>query len=127
MYPTPGVRGQVLTPHPPAPACTTLPSVRTDRPSLTAELVAAVRALYTEMPEPLRLAEDPLAHRMVPALLALPARALALAPWAGPALHRALGTLSLSLTYHVALRTRAIDDALRAAIDAGATQLVILG
>jgi methyltransferase (TIGR00027 family) len=31
------------------------------------------------------------------------------------------------MTYHVALRTRALDDALRASLDAGAKQIVVLG
>lgn len=101
--------------------------MQADRASITASLVAAVRAFYTAMPEPYRLAEDPLAKDMVSTPLGLPARALARAPWAASALHRSLGAISLSLTHHVALRTRAIDDALRDAIEAGATELVVLG
>ncbi|WP_437955133.1 SAM-dependent methyltransferase [Sorangium sp. So ce119] len=104
--------------------------MRAQRPSLTASLVAALRALYTEMPEPYRLAPDPLAVRLVPWPLSLPARALALAggsPAAASAVHRGLGLALLGLPYHVALRTRAIDDALREAVARGASQLVVLG
>jgi methyltransferase (TIGR00027 family) len=101
--------------------------MRPDRPSLTASLVAAIRALYTELPEPYRLAEDPLAARLVPFPLALPARAVARARIAAPALHRGLGIATLGLSYHVALRTRAIDDAVRDAVARGAAQLVVLG
>ena len=101
--------------------------MRADRPSLTASLVAALRALYTEMPEPYRLAADPAAERLVPRLLALPASAVARAPSAAGAVHRGLGLATRGLSYHVPLRTRALDDAIRDAIAAGAAQLVILG
>ncbi|MGK3992066.1 class I SAM-dependent methyltransferase [Sorangium sp. So ce1024] len=100
------------------------------RPSLTASLVAALRALYTEMPEPYRVAPDPLAAHLVPWPLALPARVLARAagvPAAARAVHHGLGRALFGLSYHVALRTRAIDDALRDAVARGASQLVVLG
>ena len=77
--------------------------MRADRPSLTASLVAAIRALYTALPEPYNLAPDPFAAQLLPGVLALPARAAALVPSAGPALHRAAGVLALGLTHHVAL------------------------
>lgn len=101
--------------------------MRADRPSLTSSLVAAVRALYTALPPPYDLAPDPLAAQLVPPWLALPARAAALMPWAAPAVHRIAGATTLGLTYHVALRTRAIDDALREGLARGAAQLVLLG
>jgi len=101
--------------------------MRRDRPSLTASLVSAVRALYTSLPPPYRVAPDPLAAELLPAWLALPARAVALAPAAAPAVHRITGALTLGLTYNVALRTRAIDDALREGLARGANQLVLLG
>jgi methyltransferase (TIGR00027 family) len=100
--------------------------VHPDRPSLTASLVAALRALYTEMPEPYRIVEDPLAAELVPDLLALPARALSRAPVAGAAVHRAIGFATLGLSQHIALRTRAIDDAVRDAMSRF-TQIVVLG
>jgi methyltransferase (TIGR00027 family) len=101
--------------------------VRADRPSLTASLVSAVRAFYTALPEPYNLASDPVAADLCPAVLALPARGAALVPGAAPLVHRAVGALSFGLSYHVALRTRAIDDALREAVRLGAAQLVMLG
>ena len=101
--------------------------MRADRPSLTASLVAAIRALYTALPPPYNLAPDPLAVELLPLWLALPARAAGRVPWAAPAVHRIAGAAALGLTYHVALRTRAIDDALREGLARGATQLVLLG
>jgi methyltransferase (TIGR00027 family) len=101
--------------------------VRPDRPSLTATLVAGVRALYAAFPSGLRVAPDPDAEALVPAVLRLPARAVAAAPWAAPAFHHALGPLTVGLSWHVALRTLAIDDALRDALRAGARQIVLLG
>ncbi|MFO0760271.1 MAG: SAM-dependent methyltransferase [Byssovorax sp.] len=101
--------------------------MRHGRPSFTATVVASLRALYTAFPEPYRIAPDPLASALVPGLLALPARAADLSGPAAPALHRALGALSFGLSYHVPLRTRRIDDALRDGIAAGARQLVLLG
>ncbi|MCC6554939.1 MAG: class I SAM-dependent methyltransferase [Polyangiaceae bacterium] len=79
------------------------------------------------MPDPYRLADDPHAAGLVPGVLALPARAIAAAPFAAGAVHRGLGLATFGLNYHVPLRTRAIDDAIRDAIAAGATQLVVLG
>jgi len=79
------------------------------------------------MPEPYRIAPDPVAESLVPAPLALPAKAVALAPWVAPLIHRGLGVASLGVTYHAALRTRAIDDAVREAVGAGIEQVVLLG
>jgi methyltransferase (TIGR00027 family) len=101
--------------------------VRGDRPSLTASCVAAVRALYAAMPAPYNVAPDPEAADLVSPLFALPARAVARAPWAVTAVHRALGAASFGLTHHVALRTAAIDDALREALAQGPRQVVLLG
>lgn len=102
--------------------------MRADRPSTTASLVAAVRALYTALPEPYRIAPDPFAAALVPLPLAIPAHVAALAPAAAPLVHQLGGAIALGLTHHVALRTRAIDDALNTAFaEQGATQLVILG
>ncbi len=103
--------------------------MRADRPSLTSSLVAAIRAFYTSLPPPYDMAPDPFAAQLVPAALAVPARVAALASTtgAGPALHRLAGAASLGLTYHVALRTRAIDDALHEALALGVAQVVVLG
>ena len=101
--------------------------MRRDRPSLTASLVASVRALYTALPAPYNLAPDPVAAELLPPILTLPARVAGLSGRAGPAVHRAMRAASLGLTQHVALRTRAIDDALREGVARGAAQLVLLG
>ena len=101
--------------------------MRGDRASLTASCVAAVRALYAAMPAPYNLAPDPGAVDLVSPLFGLPARAVARAPWAAAAVHRALGAACFGLTHHVALRTAAIDDALREALARGASQVVLLG
>lgn len=101
--------------------------MRRDRPSLTASMVAAIRAFYTAQPAPFSRAPDPLAVELVPAWLALPARAAARFPGAAPALRRFFDVAALGLVRNVALRTAAIDDALRAGIADGAGQLVLLG
>jgi methyltransferase (TIGR00027 family) len=101
--------------------------MKIEKASSTAAYVAALRAIYTALPEPYRLAPDPLASALVPFPLALPAAAIARAPWAAAAVHHGLGFVTLGLSHYVALRTRAIDDALRDAVRAGATQLVVLG
>lgn len=101
--------------------------MRKDRPSITASLVASLRALYTALPEPYRIAPDPLARELVPFPLALPAELVARAPWSAAAIHHALGLATRGLSHYVALRTRAIDDAVRDAVRLGAEQLVILG
>lgn len=98
-----------------------------DRPSTTAALVAALRAIYTALPEPYRIAPDPLARELVPFPLAVPAELVARAPWAAAAVHRGLGFATRGLSHYVPLRTRAIDDALREAVRLGAEQLVVLG
>ena len=101
--------------------------MRNDRPSLTATLVAAARAFYAQMPEPYLVAPDAEARDLLPLPLALPAALLERVPRAGPRAHRILGAGLGGVTYHVALRTRAIDDALRDAMHGGARQLVLLG
>lgn len=79
------------------------------------------------MPEPYRIAPDPVAESLIPAPFALPARALARSPWVAPLIHRGLGLATFGTTYHAALRTRAIDDAVREAVLAGIAQIVVLG
>jgi methyltransferase (TIGR00027 family) len=92
--------------------------------------VAAMRAVYGELPPPLGAGPDPLATRVLPVPFLVPARLAALAgssPKAGAVLHRALGAATFGLTYHVALRTRALDEALQKALEAGVSQVVVLG
>ncbi|MEP7125085.1 MAG: SAM-dependent methyltransferase [Byssovorax sp.] len=101
--------------------------MKTEKASSTAAYVAALRALYTTLPEPYRIAPDPLAGALVPFPLGLPAAVVAHAPWAAAAIHHGLGFATMGLSHYVPLRTRAIDDALRDAVESGATQLVVLG
>jgi methyltransferase (TIGR00027 family) len=101
--------------------------MKKEKPSSTAAFVAALRALYTALPEPYRLAPDPLARELVPFPLGLPADVVKSAPWAAAAVHHGLGLITMGLSHYVPLRTRAIDDALRESVRAGATQLVVLG
>ncbi len=97
------------------------------RPSLTANLVASVRALHNEMPSSSRLFEDAVAAELLPRWLAAPAALVRRAPGTAGAVERAARAVSLGLVEHVALRTRAIDDALRASLGDGARQVVLLG
>jgi methyltransferase (TIGR00027 family) len=83
--------------------------------------------MYAAFPSDLRIAPDPQVEALLPPLLRLPPRLVAAAPWAAPFLHRGLGALTLGLTWHVALRTLAIDDAVREGLAAGARQIVLLG
>ncbi len=101
--------------------------MRADRPSLTAQLVAGARALYAAFPSELRIAPDPHAEALAPPILALSARALSAVPAAAPFIHHAIGAVTLGLSWHVALRTLAIDAAALEGIAAGATQMVLLG
>ena len=101
--------------------------MRADRPSLTATLVAGVRALYAGFPPGLQVAPDPHAVALVPPVLAAQARASAAAPWAAPFVHHALGVATVGLSWHVALRTLAIDDAVTRALAGGTRQVVLLG
>ena len=92
------------------------------RPSLTAEAVAIARALEHLKPEAERIVDDPWAHLF----LSAPARG-ALAAWSRSLSRRLLRRLGPSGTTYVPLRHRFIDDHLRAALDGGAGQVVLLG
>ncbi len=95
--------------------------------SLTAAIVAAVRALHNELAEPTKLTDDPMASRLLPLPIDGALHALSMVPRAGLFAHGAAGALLLGLPYHIELRTRAIDDALLAAIHDGASELIVLG
>lgn len=104
--------------------------VRSDRPSFTSMVVAGIRAAYGEFPVPLGIGPEPLAANVLPAPFLLPAHLAALlakSPLASVSLHRIYGAISVGMTYHVALRTLAIDEALRQSLAAGAKQVVVLG
>lgn len=101
--------------------------MRADRPSLTATLVAGARALYAVFPPGLLVGPDADATALVPAPLTIPVWIAERAPWTAPLLHHAIGFASLGMSWHVALRTLAIDDAARASLGRGAGQIVLLG
>ncbi len=104
--------------------------MRADRPSFTSMAVAGMRAIYSELPAPLGNVPDPLALHVLPLPFVAPAhliKRVETMPRAAMALHRAYGLISAGLTYHIALRTRAIDDALREALGTGVKQIVVLG
>jgi len=93
-------------------------------------VVAAVRAVYGQMPAPLGAGADPLAEHVLPWPFLVPAQIVAFTdgwPRAGSALHRVYGAISVGMTFHVALRTRALDTALRESLALGAKQIVLLG
>ena len=92
------------------------------RPSLTAEAVTIARALEHLKPESQRIVDDPWAHLF----LSAPARG-ALAAWSRSLSARLLRRLGPSGTTYVPLRHRFIDDHLRAALDGGTEQVVLLG
>lgn len=80
------------------------------------------RALEHLKPVDERVIDDPWAHLF----LSAPTRR-ALAAWSGSLTGRVLRALGTTGTTYVPLRHRFIDDHLVAALDAGATQVVLLG
>jgi methyltransferase (TIGR00027 family) len=85
--------------------------------SVTAEGIAAIRAVESSKPPEQRICYDPLARRLVSPLFYYLTRI-----FAGYGGWRAPGTIE-----YVLARTRYIDDYLRACLDNGIDQLVILG
>lgn len=90
-------------------------------PSLTAVAVAVARGIGTA-PEH----TDPVAPDMLPAPFGRALRWVA-APHTPSAIRTALRVATLGMVDHVSLRRAAIDEALEQAVEAGATQLVVLG
>lgn len=95
------------------------------RPSTTATWVSFMRGLATL--DAGALAHDPIAQSLVPGGYARVLRLAARSPIAGRLVRRAWDVIAQGRTEHIALRTRAIDDAIDAAVDAGARQLVLVG
>jgi methyltransferase (TIGR00027 family) len=92
------------------------------RPSLTAEAVTMARALEQLKPPGERVIDDPWAQ-----LFLSPASRRALAAWSTSWAGQALRRLGPTGTTYVPLRHRFIDDHLIAALDAGASTVVLLG
>ena len=101
--------------------------MRIDRPSLTASLVALARGVASSASTLDGAPVDAFAHDLLPLPFALLHRAIEAGAAALPALAPIWNLASFGLIDHMAVRTAAIDQALRAAISLGATQLVILG
>lgn len=102
--------------------------MRDGKPSLTASIVALGRALYEDAPEGFAPTRDTAASDVLP--LGLRALAKVARPlWSlSPTLARqAFRAVTFGLSEHVALRTRAIDEAIERAVRDGARQLVTLG
>jgi methyltransferase (TIGR00027 family) len=92
------------------------------RPSVTAEAVTMARAIEHLKPPAERVVDDPWAHLF----LSAPARQ-ALAAWSNSWTGRVFRRLGATGTTYVPLRHRFIDEHLTAALDAGASQIVLLG
>jgi methyltransferase (TIGR00027 family) len=92
---------------------------------LTALYVALARAVATHDRELARACDDPWALQLLP----LPLRGLVELGLRLPASRalRVMRASMLGLAEHMALRTRLIDDAVSAAVEHGARQLVVLG
>ena len=92
--------------------------MREGRPSFTAAAVAAARGVASV---------DPFAGDLLPRAIGIALHAAENASRRSPWVAAALNAMSLGLVDHIELRTAAIDEALREALDAGVAQLVILG
>jgi methyltransferase (TIGR00027 family) len=101
--------------------------MRPGRASFTAQVVAFARGLATlSSPTDTRV-EDRLARALLPAHFAWVLGAAAHTPRGSRALRRGLDGVTGNLVEHMALRTLAIDDAVRESVALGARQLVLLG
>lgn len=99
--------------------------MREGRPSTTAAWVAAWRGIASGA-RPL-LVEDGVAERLVPGGYGAILRLARRHPDATAMVHRVADAVSRGRSRHLALRTRAIDDATERAIADGARQVVIVG
>jgi methyltransferase (TIGR00027 family) len=97
-----------------------------DKPSRTAQFVAATRALGSLLPDDAQLMDDPFGARVAPAgvgrLVALSRRLPSLRP-----LLRLLAAPMLPMIAYMQVRTRLIDDVVRTFCGFGGTQVVLLG
>jgi methyltransferase (TIGR00027 family) len=97
------------------------------RASVTAKIVAAARALAPLLPDDARLVTDPYAARALTRVAAEALGALAASPTPLRALVQGALLPALPWTLYMQVRTRALDDALRAFGRDGGRQVVILG
>ena len=101
--------------------------MRAGRASFTAEVVAFARGLATLASPAQTPVDDPVARSLLPAHLAWVLAAAGQSPRGARALRRSLDAATGNLVEHMALRTLAIDDAVRESVARGARQLVLLG
>jgi methyltransferase (TIGR00027 family) len=101
--------------------------VRDQQRSKTSDWVAALRAIYSEVPQDMYTANDPFASRLLPLGLRSIVKAAGIAPSVAKLSHRVIGRLTLGVSAGVPLRTAAIDAVVRDAVADGASQLVLLG
>ncbi len=99
--------------------------MREGRPSTTAAWVAAWRGIASGA-RPALVADD-VAERLVPGGYGAILRLARRHPDATAMVHRVADVVSRGRSRHLALRTRAIDDATERAIHEGARQVVIVG
>lgn len=97
-----------------------------DRPSRTAQFVAAMRTLGAVLPEAAQLVDDPFGARVAPAAAAQVATLARRRPALRPMLRAALAGTLPSVIYHQ-VRTRLLDDVVRRFCERGGAQWVILG
>jgi methyltransferase (TIGR00027 family) len=100
--------------------------MRVDKPSRTAEMNAAFRAAESAKKPHTRLISDPYAFRLLPVGLRALVR-LSVSPVLGSALTWAVDARWPGARTSIIARTRLIDDWISAAVDAGLTQVVLLG
>ena len=100
--------------------------MRDDAPSRTAQWVAAARGMGRLLPEAVRIADDPYGLAFAsPSIARLVDRTRDERPTRANAIARVPG-LSLWIAY-MQVRTRLIDDAVRAFVAGGGRQVVVLG
>ena len=99
--------------------------MREGRPSTTAAWVAAWRGIAGGARP--SLIHDGIAERLVPDPYGAILRIARRYPSATATVHKIADAVSRGRSRHLALRTRAIDDATTRAVEAGASQLVIVG
>lgn len=99
--------------------------MREGRPSTTAAWVAAWRGIASGANP--SLVRDDVAERLVPKNLGAILRLARRNPTATATVHKIADAVSRGRSRHLALRTRAIDDATARAVAAGARQLVLVG
>lgn len=101
--------------------------MRAGLPSTTAAGVSLLRGLASLPGSPFDTANDRSLRALYPRAASLAMDAVGFVTARSPRTHTALRAASLGLLDHVALRTLALDAALRAELARGTSQLVVLG